>query len=406
MAPRIAIPVPHSGDAEYAARALPQYVHAVEMAGGLPVALPPLSTENVDSLLDHLGGLLLTGAGNPYRLFNYTGNLIWIGDFNVPSANSYNFVVDTNTAGQGKLVATGGPPVWNGGSPSDSNWSDSLNWAGVTIAAYNDLYFGGTARLNNTNDTAAGTTYQSLNFIPGSGAFVLNGNPIVLGTNIVNGSATAQTINLGLNFGSTCTLNGGGGGLIIGGGVTNTATSVISLNLVGTGTLTNILNSTDVNGTNSLVVNSADANWTLVDNTASTPMTVPWNLDVHLGTFNFGLGSSAPNLSSISVNGQPQDNQVGVTTSNTATFNMVNGTLTTVARLNTATVNTSTGIVNQVGGTLNIGQQFQGANGGTSKKRHKKAPANLAQGFRLISLAEKSLRNWANARADARAKRS
>jgi putative glutamine amidotransferase len=38
------------------------YMRAVEMAGGLPVALPPLSTENVDALLDHLGGLLLTGG--------------------------------------------------------------------------------------------------------------------------------------------------------------------------------------------------------------------------------------------------------------------------------------------------------------------------------------------------------
>jgi putative glutamine amidotransferase len=38
------------------------YMRAVEMAGGLPVALPPLSTENVDALLDHIGGLLLTGG--------------------------------------------------------------------------------------------------------------------------------------------------------------------------------------------------------------------------------------------------------------------------------------------------------------------------------------------------------
>jgi putative glutamine amidotransferase len=38
------------------------YMRAVEMAGGLPVALPPLTTENVDALLDHLSGLLLTGG--------------------------------------------------------------------------------------------------------------------------------------------------------------------------------------------------------------------------------------------------------------------------------------------------------------------------------------------------------
>jgi autotransporter-associated beta strand protein len=42
---------------------------------------------------------------------------------------------------------------------------------------------------------------------------------------------------------------------------------------------------------------------------------------------------------------------------------MVNGTFTTSARLNTATAANTTGIVNQTGGTLNIGNQFQGANG-------------------------------------------
>jgi putative glutamine amidotransferase len=38
------------------------YMRAVERAGGLPVALPPLKRENVDPLLDQLSGLLLTGG--------------------------------------------------------------------------------------------------------------------------------------------------------------------------------------------------------------------------------------------------------------------------------------------------------------------------------------------------------
>ena len=37
--PRIAIPVPHSSDPEYAGRALPQYEAAVRLAGGEPVAI-------------------------------------------------------------------------------------------------------------------------------------------------------------------------------------------------------------------------------------------------------------------------------------------------------------------------------------------------------------------------------
>ncbi len=38
------------------------YMRAIERAGGLPVALPPVATSNVDDLLDHLSGLLLTGG--------------------------------------------------------------------------------------------------------------------------------------------------------------------------------------------------------------------------------------------------------------------------------------------------------------------------------------------------------
>jgi putative glutamine amidotransferase len=38
------------------------YMRAVELAGGLPVALPPLASENVNPLLEQLSGLLLTGG--------------------------------------------------------------------------------------------------------------------------------------------------------------------------------------------------------------------------------------------------------------------------------------------------------------------------------------------------------
>jgi putative glutamine amidotransferase len=46
MPPRIAIPVPHSADREYAERSLPQYERAVEMAGG--AVLLPGSKADVD----------------------------------------------------------------------------------------------------------------------------------------------------------------------------------------------------------------------------------------------------------------------------------------------------------------------------------------------------------------------
>lgn len=62
MPPRIAIPVPHS-DAEYAGRALPQYEHAVEQAGGEPVRIPLDKTPaEVMKLIERCDAVLLPGS--------------------------------------------------------------------------------------------------------------------------------------------------------------------------------------------------------------------------------------------------------------------------------------------------------------------------------------------------------
>lgn len=64
MRPRIAIPVPHSGDPEYVARALPQYVRAVEMAGGEAVPLPlDQDLAEIARLAESCDGVLLPGSG-------------------------------------------------------------------------------------------------------------------------------------------------------------------------------------------------------------------------------------------------------------------------------------------------------------------------------------------------------
>ena len=63
MRPRIAIPVPHSGDPEYAERALPQYERAVEMAGGEPVRIPvDRVPAEVMKLIEHCDAVLLPGS--------------------------------------------------------------------------------------------------------------------------------------------------------------------------------------------------------------------------------------------------------------------------------------------------------------------------------------------------------
>src|ERR1700688_994254 len=61
--PRIAIPVPHSGDREYAERALPQYEEAVRGAGGEPVRIELDQTPvQVMTQIERCDAVLLPGS--------------------------------------------------------------------------------------------------------------------------------------------------------------------------------------------------------------------------------------------------------------------------------------------------------------------------------------------------------
>lgn len=61
--PRIAIPIPHSGDREYAERALPQYENAVRQAGGEPVRIDfDQSPEKIRRTVESCDGVLLPGS--------------------------------------------------------------------------------------------------------------------------------------------------------------------------------------------------------------------------------------------------------------------------------------------------------------------------------------------------------
>jgi putative glutamine amidotransferase len=63
MPPRIAIPMPHSGDLEYAERAIPQYERAVEQAGGEPIRIPLDQTPaEVLKIIEDCDGVLLPGS--------------------------------------------------------------------------------------------------------------------------------------------------------------------------------------------------------------------------------------------------------------------------------------------------------------------------------------------------------
>src|ERR1700689_2313905 len=63
MPPRIAIPMPHSGDREYAERAIPQYERAIEQAGAeaVRIALDQTPAE-IMRLIERCDGVLLPGS--------------------------------------------------------------------------------------------------------------------------------------------------------------------------------------------------------------------------------------------------------------------------------------------------------------------------------------------------------
>lgn len=62
--PRIAIPMPHLSDREYAERAIPQYEFAVTQAGGEPIRIPlDQSPVEVAKIIERCDGVLLPGSG-------------------------------------------------------------------------------------------------------------------------------------------------------------------------------------------------------------------------------------------------------------------------------------------------------------------------------------------------------
>ncbi len=63
MAPRIAIPMPHSTDREYGERAIPQYERAVTLAGGEPVRVAlDQPADEIRKVVERCDGILLPGS--------------------------------------------------------------------------------------------------------------------------------------------------------------------------------------------------------------------------------------------------------------------------------------------------------------------------------------------------------
>ncbi|MFN6017057.1 MAG: beta strand repeat-containing protein, partial [Verrucomicrobiota bacterium] len=114
--------------------------------------------------------------------------------------------------------------TWNGAG-SDNNWSTGANWGGTAPVANNLLTFNGTTRLSSNNDIAADTTFGSITFNSGAGAFTLSGNRITLSSGnrtIQNSSTNTQTIALDMILSNGAIIRANSGAIVLSGNLSGT----------------------------------------------------------------------------------------------------------------------------------------------------------------------------------------
>ena len=124
--------------------------------------------------------------------------------------------------------------TWSGGG-ADASWATGANWVGgVAPGSTSNLFFGGSSRLNNTNNIAASTRFNGIVFNSGADAFILNGNAIQLGGPVTNNSASSQTINLPMAMQQNTVISAFAGSLVLG----DTLSGAYAVTKEGTNTLT------------------------------------------------------------------------------------------------------------------------------------------------------------------------
>lgn len=203
--------------------------------------------------------------------------------------------------------------TWTG-LGGDANWTTAGNWDVLPVAG-DDLIFAGVTQLTNNNDFAAATSFASITFAGGAGAFVLNGNQITLTGNITNNDNDLQTINLAIVINGTRTVNAASGNVAIGGVISGTG----NLTKTGANTLTLSGANTYSGGTTTL------SSGTLILSGGNDRLPTGTTLALTGGTTTFALGTTNQTLHTITT---PDlvNTTLNVTGSGSATLTL-NGTV-------------------------------------------------------------------------------
>ena len=255
------------------------------------------------------------------------------------------------------------------GNFSDANWtSGNIPGAGAgTPASADSLYFGASSQQLLTNDFS-GFTFNGLTFNSDAGNYTIGGNAITLGGDIVNNSASLQTINLNLALGAArnITTAAGGGDLTLGGNISG----IYSLTNLGAGTLTLAGANTY---TNSTTVVGGTLNYSGSLNSTAAPffvnnarLNISGSLNINrflIGDLTGSAGAVYQTGGSVTLNqAAGTDNfRIGSGTNGYGYYNFSGGTL-NVAQANVTSAGTrgdkTVGVLDISGGTFTSSDRF------------------------------------------------
>jgi autotransporter-associated beta strand protein len=181
-------------------------------------------------------------SGGPYTTIqsgitgtSYTDSAVTQGNYYyytifATTASGNTAIVPEVAAGAGFQIDT-----WTGGG-ADNNWQTSANWTALPTAG-DSLIFAGAARLANTNNFPANTSFKDVAFSSGAGAFTLSGNAITLTKDVTNNGSSTQTVNLPVALSAgTHALATSSGALVMGGVISGSG--VLAKSGTGTAALT------------------------------------------------------------------------------------------------------------------------------------------------------------------------
>ena len=136
----------------------------------------------------------------------------------VVGGKTYGTSYTANTGNDFVLNAVSAIRVWDGGG-TDNNWTTDANWvADAAPFASDDLVFndiGVSVRPNPTNDYAANFVFNSISLANTANNYALDGNAVVVNSNITNSSGTGTTNSINLSLGGVATVSNTDSGTLL-----------------------------------------------------------------------------------------------------------------------------------------------------------------------------------------------